>query len=345
MAQRISETSTKPVTLMEVCGTHTVSIFRSGIRSLMPPHVRLLSGPGCPVCVTPPGDIDALSALSFEPDVTIATFGDLVRVPGSDGSLQAGRAMGADIRVVQSAMEALLLAVKNQARTIVFAGVGFETTAPTVAAAIREADRLDLGNFFVYSAHKLTPPAIAAVMNDGGTGVDGLILPGHVSAMTGAGYFEDTVLKSGRPAVVAGFEPVDLLRAVAGLIRAVENGETLFANMYERAVTYEGNRNAMALMHSVFDVTESRWRGLGTIPESGLAVSERYRRFDAAAVFGVTPVDTPDPPGCSCGKILTGRITPLECPLYKRACTPATPVGPCMVSGEGTCAAYYHYHG
>lgn len=333
------------MTLMEVCGTHTVSIFKSGIRTLLPAHVHLLSGPGCPVCVTPSGDIDALISLCDRDQVMIATFGDLMRVPGSSGSLQDKRAQGADVQVVYSVMDALSLAVKNPSKHVVFAGVGFETTAPTVAAAIHEADRMNLDNFYVYSAHKLTPPAISAVMVSASSSLDGLILPGHVTAMTGANYFKQVVEESQCPAAVTGFEPVDLLRGIAELIRAFESGEKGFYNTYERAVTSEGNKAAMDLMHKVFDVADSRWRGIGIIPSSGLSISQTYQRFDAVMAFGITPLDSADPPGCSCGEILTGRATPPSCPLYKKVCTPYHPVGPCMVSGEGTCAAYYHYNG
>lgn len=343
IAEHIREICTRPVTLMEVCGTHTVAIFKSGIRTILPPHVTLLSGPGCPVCVTPSGDIDSLISIAAQENTLLATFGDLMRVPGSSGSIQDKRAGGADVRVVYSAMDALNLAVNNPSKRVVFAGVGFETTAPTVAAAIKEAERMNLTNFFVYSAHKLTPPAISAVMGSEDSSVDGLILPGHVSAMTGSDYFKTVIETSRRPAAVTGFEPVDLLRGIAELIRAFESEETGFYNTYERAVSAQGNKTAMNLMYEVFDVCDSRWRGIGIIPASGLAFSERYRQFDATLAFGISLADAPDPPGCSCGAILTGKASPPSCPLYKKTCTPHNPVGPCMVSGEGTCAAYYHY--
>ncbi len=343
LSEQIRAISEKPVTLMEVCGTHTVSIFKHGIRSLLPPHIRLLSGPGCPVCVTPTADIDAVITLAGQPDTIIATFGDLIRVPGSAGSLQNKRAGGADVRVVYSVMDALDLAMKNLTKRVVFAGVGFETTAPTVAAAILEADRLRLFNFFVYSAHKLTPPAVAAVMGEAESKVDGLILPGHVAAMTGADYFRDAMVSTCRPGVVTGFEPVDLLLGIAELVRAVESGKTGIFNAYERAVTPSGNAGAMALMNRVFTVADSRWRGIGVIPGSGLSIAESFKPFDAAHAFDLGPATAVDPPGCSCGDILTGKSLPPSCPLFKKACTPAHPVGPCMVSGEGTCAAYYHY--
>jgi hydrogenase expression/formation protein HypD len=345
LVEQIRATSTKAVTIMEVCGTHTVSIFKNGIRNLLPGHVTLLSGPGCPVCVTPVGDIDAMIGLSAYDDVVITTFGDLIRVPGSHSSFQEQRAQGADVRIVYSVMDALALAVSNPQKKVVFAGVGFETTAPTVAAAVLEADRLNLENFFVYSAHKLTPPAVGAVMSAGHSRIDGLLLPGHVSVMTGSDYFRKIGEKGKIPCAIAGFEPLDLLRGIAELIRAAEAGETVFVNTYERAVTPDGNKTALGMMHRVFDVKESRWRGVGVIPESGLFLRPEFERFDAVLRFGLNPVGTPDPAGCSCGEILTGRMTPPSCPLYKKRCTPSTPVGPCMVSGEGTCAAYYHYHG
>ncbi len=345
LSDHIRDISRKTVTVMEVCGTHTVAMFRHGIRSLLPSRVTLLSGPGCPVCVTPTGDLDALMDLCGRKDVLVATFGDLMRVPGSSGSFQDRRAQGADLRVVSSAMDALALAVDNPRKQVVFAGVGFETTAPTVAAAIMEAQRLDLSNFFVYSAHKLTPPAVAAVMGAGSATVHGLILPGHVCAMTGADYFRGVVRDCRRPAAVTGFDPVDLLRGIAVLIEALESAQTGLYNAYERAVSAEGNRSAMALMNRVFTVCDSRWRGIGTIPSSGLAIAEPYARFDAAQVFGLYPSDVPDPLGCACGDILTGKTTPPSCPLFGKTCTPSHPVGPCMVSGEGTCAAYHHFGG
>jgi hydrogenase expression/formation protein HypD len=345
LADHIRRISRKPVTLMEVCGTHTVSIFKHGIRSLLPGHVTLLSGPGCPVCVTPAGDLDAMISLCDDGDVVIATFGDLMKVPGSSGSMQEKRAQGADVRVVASVMDALALAVKYPMKKVVFAGVGFETTAPTVAVAVLEAQRTGLSNFFVYSAHKLTPPAVAAVVSGpGAPSVDGLLLPGHVSVMTGADYFRPMAEESGMSSAIAGFEPVDLLRGISELISAAESGRTVFANTYERAVTDKGNPMAMAMMNRVFQVGDSRWRGLGVIPSSGLDIAPDFSAFDAARVFGLNPVDIPDPAGCSCGEVLTGRITPPDCPLYKTRCTPIHPVGPCMVSGEGTCAAYYHYN-
>lgn len=343
LSDHIHHISRKTVTVMEVCGTHTVAMFRHGIRSLLPSRVGLLSGPGCPVCVTPAGDLDALTAVCGQKDVIVATFGDLMRVPGSTGSFQDRRAEGSDIRVVYSAMDALTLAMDHPRKQVVFAAVGFETTAPTVAAAIMEAERLNVTNFFVYSAHKLTPPAVAAVMGQDASRIDGLILPGHVCAMTGTDYFRDVVQGSRRPAVVTGFDPVDLLRGLAALIEALESEQTGLYNAYERAVSDRGNRSAMALMNRVFTVCDSRWRGLGMIAASGLALAEPYRRFDAAREFGLSPLDVPDPPGCSCGDILTGTIRPPDCPLFGGACTPSHPVGPCMVSGEGTCAAYFHY--
>lgn len=343
ISEHISRISSKQVTLMEVCGTHTVSIFKNGIRSLLPEHVTLLSGPGCPVCVTPSGDIDAMISIAGEKDTILATFGDLMRVPGSDSSLREKRAEGADVRVVYSAIDALDMAVKTPDKRVVFAGVGFETTAPTVAAAIKMAADMGLSNFFVYSAHKLTPPAVAKVMEAEDSGIDGLILPGHVSVMTGTEYFRPVVEKSRIPAAITGFEPVDLLMGIARLIKCDESGEKGLFNEYERAARKEGNRAAMDLMHEVFDITDSRWRGIGIIQASGLSISEKYKKFDAALEFGINPSDVPDPPGCSCGDVLTGKAKPSSCPLFKKVCTPHSPVGPCMVSGEGTCAAYYHY--
>ncbi|MFP4474833.1 MAG: hydrogenase formation protein HypD [Desulfatibacillaceae bacterium] len=335
--------SKTPLRLMEVCGTHTMSIFRNGIRSLLPETISLLSGPGCPVCVTAQGEIDAFIELARNPEVTVATFGDLMRVPGTDSSLAKERAQGADVRIVYSTMDALALARSHPDRQVIFLGVGFETTAPTVAGAVLAANQAGVENFSVFPAHKLVPPALAGLVGGGRVEVNGFLCPGHVSVIIGEQAYEFLARDHGIPCVVAGFEAVDILSAVLLLVRQVEAGEARVDNAYKRAVRYEGNPRARAVMEQVFTPEDAHWRGIGVIPGSGLALAAEYAGFDAKQRFGVKVAKTREPRGCSCGSILTGLVTPPECPLYKKVCTPEHPVGPCMVSSEGTCAAWFRY--
>jgi hydrogenase expression/formation protein HypD len=344
LTERIARGSRRPVRFMEVCGTHTVSIFRSGIRSLLPETIALISGPGCPVCVTAQQEIDAFIALAREPDTIVATFGDVIRVPGSGTSLQREKAEGADVRIVYASFDAVDLARENPGKRVVFLGVGFETTAPTVAAAIVAARRQHLDNFFVASAHKTVPPALEALAG-GEINIDGFLLPGHVSVIIGLDAYRRFFETFRVPCVVAGFEPVDLLRAIAMLTEQVKNGRPALENGYPRAVSAAGNPRARAVMNEVFASADADWRGLGTIPGSGLVIREEFAAFDAVKAFGIQLKPAPEPRGCACGQILTGVKIPPQCALYKTACTPMTPVGPCMVSSEGTCAAYYRYHG
>lgn len=337
--------SLRPVRLMEVCGTHTMSIFRNGIRSLLPDTVSLLSGPGCPVCVTTQNDIDAIVSLSRKRGVIMTTFGDLIRVPGTASSLKDEQARGADIRIVYSPLDALEIAENNPGKKVVFPGVGFETTAPAVAASILLAEQKGLENFFVYSAHKLVPPALAALAENRNVGIDGFILPGHVSVMIGTKRYLSLVTDHRLPCAVAGFEPVDILMAVYSLVRQLKNNLPELENTYQRAVTEDGNTKAMTVMNQVFEVIDVAWRGIGMIPASGLKIRKKYISFDAQAQLGVTPTHSKEPDGCACGKILLGIETPFDCPLYGTHCTPMSPVGPCMVSSEGACAAYYRYQG
>ncbi|WP_028323512.1 hydrogenase formation protein HypD [Desulfatirhabdium butyrativorans] len=344
LIERIRRRSRKPVRLMEVCGTHTVSIFRSGIRSLLPETITLLSGPGCPVCVTAQRDIDACIALAAMPGVMLTTFGDLMRVPGSHGSLRQEKAAGHDIRIVYSAMDALELAAENPDRNVVFIGIGFETTAPTVAAAIAVANQRNIRNFLVYSVHKTVPQALEALVNDPETRIDGFLLPGHVSVITGLAAYRPFVSRHAIPCVVAGFEPADILLAIAMLIDQMEDGRAALENAYPRAVTEAGNAKAKALMQQVFEPVDAIWRGLGQIPASGLGFRGPYRNHDAAEALRPDPGNVQEPAACACGDVLKGIKTPLDCPLFGTACTPMHPVGPCMVSSEGTCAAYFRYH-
>jgi hydrogenase expression/formation protein HypD len=348
LAQRVIEDikrlSRRDIRLMEVCGTHTVSIFRSGIRSLLPGTIALISGPGCPVCVTDQAEIDRFIALSQQKDVIVATFGDLMRVPGSRSSLQRERAEGRDIRVVYSTVDALNLARRHPERQVVFLGVGFETTAPTVAAAVISAAGERIGNFSVISAHKLVPPALEALMALEGVRIDGFLLPGHVSVIIGLSAYRRFFERHRVPCVVAGFEPTDILQAVAALAAQIESGTPRLENAYPRAVTEAGNRKAQEILEEVFEPADACWRGIGRIPASGLKIRDRYAAFDAERRFAIEVAEAAPPAGCACGEILTSKKTPPQCALYKKVCTPADPVGPCMVSSEGTCAAYYRYH-
>ncbi len=342
-ATRIREISRKKIRLMEVCGTHTMSIFRHGIRTLLPENITLLSGPGCPVCVTAQQEIDAIIELSEIGDVILTSFGDLLRIPGKHSSLQQKRAEGRDVRIVYSTTDALDIARQNPGKRVVFAGVGFETTAPTVAAAILSAKTENLKNFFVFSAHKQVPPALFALMNMEKVRIDGFILPGHVSVIIGMNAYRPFFETYHLPCVAAGFEPSDILSAIAMLVEQIEAGTPTLNNAYPRAVSDNGNPKAVRIMQSVFETADARWRGIGVITGSGLEIREQFSDFDAKTHFNIDILDTETPKGCACGDILTGIRTPPECPLYKKICTPIHPVGPCMVSSEGTCAAYFRY--
>ena len=337
--------STQPVRFMEFCGGHTHAIFRHGLRQMLPPTVELRSGPGCPVCVTANADLDRAIALAKLPGVILATFGDMLKVPGSYGPLQAARADGADVRVVYSALDALQIARDHPERAVIFLGVGFETTAPTVAAALLEADAEGLENFYVLSLHKLTPPAACAILDAGEVRLSGIIGPGHVTTVIGSEAWEFLPRGYGVPCAVAGFEPLDILRAVAMLVEMVEDGQPAVANAYSRSVRPEGNRTALGIMQRVFEVREADWRGLGCVPASGLMLRREVARFDAALAFPVDPGLTREHKGCRCGDVLRGTVEPPDCPLFRRVCTPVHPVGPCMVSAEGACAAWYRYGG
>ena len=339
----IARRSTRPVQFMEFCGSHTHAIFRFGLRQMLPPTVRLRSGPGCPVCVTSAGDLDRALALGEVPGAILATFGDMVRVPGSRGSLQEARARGADVRVVYSALDALKMARQNPDRPVVFLGVGFETTAPTVAAAILQAEAERLPNFYLLSLHKLTPPATRTILDAGEVRLDGIIGPGHVTTVIGAQAWRFLPAEYGVGCAVAGFEPLDVLRAVAALVEMAEEARPDVANTYSRSVREEGNPVAREVMNRVFQVGPAEWRGFGSIPQSGLTLRQEYAHRDAARAFPVEIPPAEEPKGCRCGEVLRGVAEPSECPLFRRVCSPHTPVGPCMVSAEGACAAHYQY--
>lgn len=332
------------VSLMEVCGTHTMAIARSGLRDLVPPNLKLLSGPGCPVCVTAQGDIDAVIELARQPRVTLATFGDMMRVPGTESSLQEERSRGADIRIVYSPLDALTLARNHADREVVFLGIGFETTAPTVAVTVEQAAEEGIGNFSVWSLHKLVPPALEAIFADPDIKVDGLICPGHVSAVIGTEPYRVLADKYYKPCVITGFEALDVLEGIYMLLLQLRKGIASVEIQYRRVVRPEGNVVARESISRVFEPVAARWRGLGSIPDSGLVPQPEYERWDARKKFDIPEIEDRPIKGCSCGEVLKGVLTPFECPLFARGCTPLRPVGPCMVSQEGACAAYYRYN-
>ncbi len=331
-------------TLMEVCGTHTVAIARNGIRALMPEGVRLASGPGCPVCVTSNHDIDKVIALARVPEATITTFGDMTRVPGSTSSLLAEQAAGRSVQIVYSPLDALRIAQENPDREIVFVGVGFETTTPLVAMAIKRAKAMGLRNFSVYGAHKNMPGALEAIVNDPALKLDALILPGHVSTIIGAEPYRFLAEKYGIPGVITGFEPVDVLQGIAMIMRQLHEGRAEIEIAYARGVMPEGNPVALAAIDEVFETCTATWRGLGDIPGSGYRIRDEFAEFDAMRRFEPDVEPTVEHKGCRCGDVLRGVMAPNECPLFRTVCSPENPVGPCMVSSEGSCAAYYRYY-
>ncbi len=331
------------MTLMEVCGTHTMAIHQHGIRTLLPPQIRLISGPGCPVCVTPIHYVDHAIALSRRPQTIIATFGDMMRVPGSSSNLLQEKARGADVRIVYSPLDAVALAEKNSQVAIVFLGIGFETTAPTIAGSILEAQRRGLNNFFVLGAHKTMPTPMQVLAADPELQVSGFLAPAHVSAVIGADAYQPLVANCHIPCVVTGFEPLDVLLGIKMLSRQIIAGVAAVEIEYSRLVRREGNRKAQQLLAQVFTPADARWRGIGIIPNSGLDFRPEYAAFDAAIQLPVTVEESIEPAGCRCGDILKGKIAPQDCPLFAWRCTPQDPVGACMVSSEGTCAAAYKY--
>jgi hydrogenase expression/formation protein HypD len=334
-----------PVRLMEICGTHTMAIAKAGLRQALPKTVTLLSGPGCPVCVTPAGAIDEVLRIAKLPGVMIATYGDLIRVPGSTPgeNLARCRALGADVRVVYSAMDAVALAKENPARQVVFLGVGFETTAPGTAACVLAAQNENVKNFSLLCLLKRTEPALRALLAQPDFCVDGFICPGHVATIVGADSFAFLPEEYRMPAVVSGFEAGDILAAVYMLCRQIEQGAPKLENEYTRAVRAQGNPAARAMVEQVFCPADDVWRGLGAIAQSGYALKPEYVAFDAVKQFDFAPENKENRTGCRCGEILRGALTPQQCPLFGRACLPENPVGPCMVSSEGACAAAYKY--
>ena len=340
---KIHQVSTKKIRLMEFCGGHTVAILKYGIRQLLPPTIEMLSGPGCPVCVTSNADLDKAIALAELPNVTITTFGDMIKVPGSYSSLERAKATGSKVKIVYSAHDALDMAQVNPREPVIFIGVGFETTAPTIAAAIIEAQERNIRNFYVLPLLKICPPIIKTILDLGETKVNGIIGPGHVSAIIGSQPYQFIPDKYGIGCVISGFEPLDILLTVAMLVKQFEKSEPKVEIAYTRGVKPEGNMHALHIMNSVFEPTTANWRGIGAVPSSGLTIRKEYEMFDALKQFLVTVPPPMEPKGCLCGEVVQGLKIPSDCKLFRTTCSPENPIGPCMVSHEGACSAYYLY--
>jgi hydrogenase expression/formation protein HypD len=329
-------------TFMEVCGTHTHAVAAAGLRRMLPDGVRLISGPGCPVCVTPVGYLDRALALAALTDTLVCTFGDLMRVPSSTATLEQARAEGARIEVVYSPRDALELAQKTPEERVIFLAVGFETTTPTIAAAVAEAEANDVENFLILPGNKVIPPAMLALVQDEELNVDGFLLPGHVSVLTGWEAFRFLASDHGVPGAVVGFSPTDVLRGVLELLRQRSHGTATVENLYGRAVSPAGNRTAAELVDDFFEPADEGWRGFGVIPGSGLTLRDRFSHRDAANIAVHLP-EPKEPAGCRCGEVLRGVIDPPDCPLFDAGCSPTDPIGACMVSGEGTCSAWFRH--
>ena len=333
-----------PLKFMEVCGGHTHTIYRHGIEQILPPNIELVHGPGCPVCVIPMGRVDDAIAVAETPGVIFTTFGDMLRVPGSHSTLLESKARGADVRMVYSPLDALDLARKNPEREVVFFAVGFETTAPSTAITLRNAKRDGVTNFTVFCNHVTIVPPLLAILDSPGLELDGFLGPGHVATVVGLGPFQFVSDRYAKPIVVAGFEPLDILQGVSMLLRQRAEGRCEVENQYGRAVPDKGNPRALEFMAEVFELRPHfEWRGLGFIPQSGLRLNETYAEFDTERRFTVPGVRIADPKACQCGEVLKGAIRPWECKVFGTACTPQTPIGTCMVSSEGACAAFYNY--
>lgn len=343
LSEQISRMTTQPRTIMEVCGGQTHAILRFGIDRMLPENISLIHGPGCPVCVTPAGVIDQAIELTVSEDVVLCSFGDMLRVPGSARSLLESRARGGDVRVVYSPLDAVRLASENPDREIVFFAVGFETTAPATALAVEQARVRRLANFSLLVAHVLVQPAMDAIMRSDNCRVQGFLAAGHVCAVTGWREYQSLVQQHGVPIVVTGFEPVDLLRGLAACVRQLEEGRAEIENQYRRAVLPDGNPGARALIDKVYRKVDSEWRGLGLVPDSGLALRDEYSQFDARKRFRLGQIGTLDQTECISGEILRGTCRPTDCPAFGTRCTPEHPLGATMVSSEGACAAYFKY--
>lgn len=340
---RLSKHHDGRLRFMEVCGTHTVSIFRAGIRQLLPDNIELVSGPGCPVCVTPDTYIDKSVAYAEREDVIITTFGDMLKVPGSSSSLVEAQADGADIRILYSPMDSLQIARENPDKKVIFLAVGFETTAPTAAATILTAKQQGITNIFMLSAHKLVPPALRMLLDDPEVHVDGFLLPGHVAVVTGTDVFNFLSDEYHIPGIVTGFEPLEILRSLVRLMQQKTEGRFDVRNEYGTVVRKEGNPISRQILEQVYEPVDAEWRGIGTIPLSGLQMKQAYEDYDIEKVIPIDTVSVPRRTACRCGEVLRGIVTPPECPLFGKACVPTHAIGPCMVSVEGVCAAWYKY--
>lgn len=333
----------RPVRLMEVCGTHTVAIFRHGIRDLLPAGIQLTSGPGCPVCVTSVRDVDTVIELSRDKQVIITTFGDMMRVPGDSKSLYHAKSEGSDIRIVYSPLDALKIAKENKDRKIVFFATGFETTSPLVAGTVSEAEKAGIGNFYIFSVHKTVPPALKALLDSGEVLTDGFILPGHVSTIIGKAPYNFIASEYHKPSVITGFDAIDILTAIMMILEQMANSRAVIENQYTKVVKDEGNPRAVNIMNEFFGPSDVEWRGLGRLPGSGLQLRERFNHRDIRSIMDPEIPEGKGPKACSCGDVLKGIKLPTDCLLFGKACTPEKPVGACMVSSEGSCSAYYRY--
>ena len=342
LAEKVARHLGRPAVLMEVCGTHTMAISRSGLKNMLAGYLELKSGPGCPVCVTDQKDIDKIIILARQPDVVVATFGDMVRVPGTNSSLERERANNAQVGIFYSPAEAVTFAARHPQKEVVFLGVGFETTIPAIALSITAAKNQGLENYSIFSVHKLVPPVMKVLLGDPELRIDGLILPGHVCTITGRKTFDFIAAEFNIAAVIAGFELVDIVEAIYLLLKQVLNGRAETVNGYTRLVQEEGNIKAKNIVNEYFEPVDALWRGFGMVPQSGLGLRKVYSFYDAAIRFPVEAPESLPPKGCACGDVLKGKITPQGCPLFAKVCTPLQPVGPCMVSSEGACAAYYY---
>jgi len=341
LVEKIKRSAHGSARLMEFCGSHTAAILKYGLRQLLPSEVEMLSGPGCPVCVTAQEDIDRAVALAQTPGIIMCTFGDMLKVPGTYSSLQQARAEGCDVRTVYSTLDALEIAKQNADKSVVFLGVGFETTAPTIAASVTIAQSQQLRNYSVFSLAKLCPPVMKALLDGGEVKIDGIICPGHVSAIIGSRPYEFIAHDYGIACVVAGFEPVDVLMAVDMLLEQIKDGKPRVEIAYGRSVSQEGNLHAQKLLSEVFEPMTASWRGVGSVADSGYKIRDLYKEYDAERLFEIKTGPAKEPVGCRCGDVLRGIIKPPACPLFGRVCLPECPTGPCMVSGEGACASYY----
>ncbi|HEY9230718.1 MAG TPA: hydrogenase formation protein HypD [Blastocatellia bacterium] len=344
LADQIAQMTDEPLKIMEVCGGHTHTIFKYGIEDLLPPNIEMIHGPGCPVCVIPLGRTDDSISLALKPGVIFTTFGDMMRVPGSSTNLFDAKAAGADVRMVYSPLDALKIARKNPDRQVIFLALGFETTAPSTAMTIRQAAKEGVENFSVFCNHIMIVPALKAMLDSPDLKLDGFLVPGHVSTVIGTRCYNFVPKEYGKPIVVSGFEPLDILQSVYMIVKQVVEGRTEVENQYSRVVLRDGNVKALEV---IFDVFEARdyfeWRGLGSIPHSGMKLQKKYAAFDAELKFAVPGLKIADPKACQCGEILKGVKKPWECKVFGTACTPETPIGSCMVSSEGACAAYYNF--